>query len=143
MTLERLQASVARRILRVPWDTPKQVLFRELDWPSLRWRRTIASLVLLHSFLYSDSCQSSPISNLLPPFSSNVTHRSLRKPFNLVLKKSTTSRHLHSFINDTSILWNNLPSHIQSLKNKKAFKTALEQYWQHLRYITSPDLEFS
>ena len=48
LQLERIQAAVARRVLHAPWDTPKRQLLEELNWPSLRWHRDIASLCLLH-----------------------------------------------------------------------------------------------
>ena len=34
LTLERIQASVARRILQADWSTPKELLFQSLDWPA-------------------------------------------------------------------------------------------------------------
>ena len=36
---EKLQASDTRRVLRTDWYTPKAVLFEEVRWPCLRWRR--------------------------------------------------------------------------------------------------------
>ena len=51
LQLESIQAAVARRILHAPWDIPKRQLLEELNWPSLRWRREIASLCLLHQLL--------------------------------------------------------------------------------------------
>ena len=133
MTLERLQASVARTILKMPWDTPKQVLLKEMDWPTLRWRRAVASMVQLHSFLYH--ARSTPMSALLFPFSSSVTKRSLRKPFNLVLGDAKSTRRLSSFLYRNSILWNTLPSAIQSIKNKNTFKRSLELHWQEYRFL--------
>ena len=38
IALERIQASVARRVLKAPWRTPKQVQLERLQWPSLFWR---------------------------------------------------------------------------------------------------------
>ena len=35
LVLERVQASVVHTILAADWDTPKDILFRQLDWPSL------------------------------------------------------------------------------------------------------------
>ena len=35
IALERIQASVARRVLKAPWRTPKQVLLERLQWPSV------------------------------------------------------------------------------------------------------------
>ena len=48
-SLERLQASMARTILRAEWTTPKKELLAALQWPSLQWRRAIASLTRFHS----------------------------------------------------------------------------------------------
>ena len=62
---ERIQASVARAILRAPWRTPKSHLLEQLDWPSVRWRRTVAALVFLHKLVYSVS---SPCADSLMPF---------------------------------------------------------------------------
>ena len=52
LTLERVQASVARTILAADWDTPKDIFFRQLDWPSLRWRQTILSLTPFHQLAH-------------------------------------------------------------------------------------------
>ena len=46
MSLERIQASVARSLLQADWFTPKEELFRQLGWPALRWRREITSLTI-------------------------------------------------------------------------------------------------
>ena len=51
LALERIQASIARTILRADWWTPKNDLLQQLDWPSLRWRRAVASLTLFHKLL--------------------------------------------------------------------------------------------
>ena len=45
-------SSVARTILAADSDTPKDILFRQLDWPSLRWRRTILSMTLFHQLVH-------------------------------------------------------------------------------------------
>ena len=51
MAIERVQAAVARSILRAPFRTPKTDLFKQLNWLSLRWRREIASMTLFHKLL--------------------------------------------------------------------------------------------
>ena len=63
LQLEIIQAAVARRILHAPWDTPKRQLLEELNWPSLRWRREIASLCLLHQLLQE---RPDPLGDTLP-----------------------------------------------------------------------------
>ena len=37
--------------LRASWMTAKSALLAKLDWPSLRWRRDIAAVTLLHGKL--------------------------------------------------------------------------------------------
>ena len=44
---ERLQASSACRVLRAVWYTLKAVLFEELRWPCLRWKREVIGMTLL------------------------------------------------------------------------------------------------
>ena len=51
IAMERVQASVARCVSKSPWSTPKETLFESLDWPSLRWRRDVARMVLFHKLL--------------------------------------------------------------------------------------------
>ena len=51
LTLERIQASVARRILQADWSTPKELLFQSLDWPALWWRRSVLSVCLLFDLM--------------------------------------------------------------------------------------------
>ena len=53
IAMERVQASVARCVSKSPWSTPKERLFESLDWPSLRWRRDVASMILSHKLLTS------------------------------------------------------------------------------------------
>ena len=65
LALERVQASVARRILKAPWTTPKNVLFEQLQWPSLSWRRSIATTCLLHQLLQNPT---DPLKDCLSPF---------------------------------------------------------------------------
>ena len=53
LSLEKLQASVARAILRAPWRTPKQQLLEALNWPSLCWRRAVASTCLFQQLIHA------------------------------------------------------------------------------------------
>ena len=127
MHLERIQAAVARRILHAPWDTPKTQLLETLNWPSLRWRREIASLCLLHQLL---QIRPDPLQSVLPPFASTRNPRSPRKPKELILNLAHSSRYTHSFIFRTSVAWNTLPGHIQQLTNTHKFKSAIRTHFQ-------------
>ena len=124
--LERIQAAVARCILQAPWRTPKSELLQALDWPSLRWRREIASLCLLHRFL---NLQQEPLTNCLPPFASSRNPRSQRKPRQLILPAARTTRHTTSFFFSASVAWNTLPAHIQNLTNAQQFRKALTKHF--------------
>ena len=113
MPYERIQTAVARCILQAPWRTPKSELLQALDWPSLRWRREIASLCLLHRLL---NLQQEPLTNCLPPFASSRNPRSQRKPRQLILPAARTTRHTTSFFFSASVAWNTLPAHISKPK---------------------------
>ena len=51
LALERVQASLARAILQADWMTPKSILLERLQWPALRWRHGISSLVVFHGLI--------------------------------------------------------------------------------------------
>lgn len=137
IALERLQASVARSILKADWRTPKSDLLRELDLPSLRWRREIASLVLLHKLLQS---RQQPLAECLFPFASSVTDRSRRKPKQLILPKAHSTRVLKSFFYRTALAWNTLPAHTQALQTPSQFRSALETHFNKFKYLTDNSL---
>ena len=124
MSLERIQASVARSLLQADWFTAKEELFRQLGWPALRWRREITSLTMFHKLLHS---RPEPLSECLFQYASATSARSRRKPFQLVLllPHTRTTRYRESFFYRSALLWNSLPHDIQSLKNSKSFRDAL------------------
>ena len=131
LQLERIQTAVARCILQAPWRTPKSELLQALDWPSLRWRREIASLCLLHRLL---NLQQEPLTNCLPPFASSRNPRSQRKPKQLILPAARTTRHTTSFFFSASVAWNTLPAHIQNLTNAQQFRKALTKHFYSQRF---------
>ena len=53
LVLERVQGAVARSILRAPFQASKSVMFEQLNWPSLRWRREILCITLFHLILHT------------------------------------------------------------------------------------------
>ena len=76
----RLQSPVASSKLR--GTHPKAKYSKLSTGHSLRWRREIASLCLLHRFL---NLQQEPLTNCLPPLASSRNPRSQRKPRQLIL----------------------------------------------------------
>ncbi len=134
LALERVQASVARSILRAPWDTPKAVLLKTLNWPALRWRRTILSMCLFHKLVHE---RAPPLDQCIFPFSRTVTTRTQRKPFQLVLGNATTKQYLRSFFFSCSILWNTLPHDLQALSHTRQFKQKLMDHFESTKYDPS------
>ena len=135
MFLERIQASVARSLLQADWFTPKEELFRQLGWPALRWRREITSLTMFHKLLHS---RPEPLSECLFQYASATSARSRRKTFQLLLPHTRTTRYRESFFYKSALLWNSpLPHDIQSLKNSKSFRDALENHYQTYKFTTT------
>ena len=135
MSLERIQASVAwRSLLQADWFTPKEELFRQLGWPAHRWRREITSLTMFHKLLHS---RPEPLGECLFQYASATSARSRRKPFQLLLPHTRTTRYRESFFYRSALLWNSLPHDIQSPKNSKSFRNALENHYQSYKFTTT------
>ena len=113
LALERVQATVARSILKADWRTPKSALLQRLGWPALRWRRTIISMVLFHRLLRT----AGPLGECVRvfPFSSSVSGRAKRKPLQLLLQPIRFSKRLKSFL--TLPFFGTLSLHLFSLSN--------------------------
>ena len=79
---ERIQCSVARTLLNVAWDTPKEEILRRLILPFLRWRREILSMALFFELLQT---RPAPLCDCLFTFAKSKTNRSLRKPYQILL----------------------------------------------------------
>ena len=139
LSFEKLQASVSRAILRAPWRTPKQQLLKALNWPSLCWRRAIASTCLFQQLIHAPNTLPSLSKHLSPLLSSRST-RNRRKPFQIALPKVRTTRYQHSFFFLTALLWNNLPQSIQTTKPPQQFRIALEQLWHKYKHNPTTDI---
>ena len=64
------------------------------------------------------------------PFSSTVSSYNFRKPRLLILPTTRTSRYLNSFFYHSALLWNSLPSSIQSITKPNHFRQALTSHWR-------------
>ena len=126
MAIERVQAAVARSILQAPFRTSKTDLFKQLNWPSLRWRREIASMTLFHKLLVT---RPPPLDSCLFPFASTLSGRSMRKPHQLILPEAHTSKYINSFFYRSSLVWNTLPAAIQNITCNQTFKKKIEKNW--------------
>ena len=102
---------------------------------SLRWRQEITSLTMFHKLLHS---RAEPLSECLFQYASATSARSRRKPFQLLLPHTSTTRYRESFFfYRSALLWNSLPHDIQSLKNSKSFRNALENHHQSYKFTTT------
>ena len=113
LVLDCIQAGVARAILKVPWSTTKSQLLEELGRPSLRWRRSVATVFLLHSLLMNTKSLPRPVLNSLPKTVSEKSRYNHSKPLQLLLPHTHTSRYLGYFFRYAFLLWNSLPHTIQ------------------------------
>ena len=104
------------------------------SWPALRWGREITSLTMFHKLLHS---RPEPLSECLFQYASATSARSRRKPFQLLLPHTRTTRYRESFFYRSALLRNSLPHDIQSLKNSKSFRNALENHYQSYKFTTT------
>ena len=139
LQLERIQCSVARRLLRAPWSTPKEILLESIEWPSLRWQSEVLSLCL---FLKLLNFRPEPLGDILFPFAKNRSTHSLRKPLQLLLPLAKSTSYVKSFFYRSALLWNSLPHSIQSLTSPPKFRMALENHWHLYQYKTDSNIPF-
>ena len=105
LQLERIQCSAARRLLRAPWSTPKEILPESIEWPSLRWWPEVLSLCLFYKLL---NFRPEPLGDILFPFAKNRSTHSLRKSLQLLLPLAKSTRYVKSFFYRSALLWNSL-----------------------------------
>ena len=131
IALERLQCSIARKILRADWSTPKESLLRTLNWPTLRWRREVISMTLFFDIVFSRPSALSNCIRCFPFVHTKVNRiRTLRKPLQILLPRAKSSRYANSFFFRSAVLWNTLPHNILSLNSSRKFRQTLEQHWK-------------
>ena len=94
LSIERIQAGVARCLLKAEGCTPKQTLLEQLDWPALRWRCEISSLPFFHKIIQR---QLPPLTDCHFSFAHSVSNRSQRKPLQLLLPQTRSTRFTKSF----------------------------------------------
>ena len=135
--LERVQCSLARYLLKAKPDTPTKNLLKDMGWPSLRWRREIASMCLFAELVHT---RPPLLRDCLPAFAKDKVDRAHRKPYQLILIKCNTSRFLNSFLVRSSVIWNTLPSEIQSVQSRRKFRNLIEEHWASHKFDTHTNL---
>ena len=86
---------------------------------------------LLHQLVQNPT---DPLKDCLFPFSSTVPSYNFRKPRQLILPTTRTSQYLNSFFFHSALLWNSLPSSIQSITKPNHFRQALKSHWIEQKY---------
>ena len=127
MSLERVQLSVARAILRISRRSCHNTdVLRKIGWPTLAWRRRRQKLLLLWDLL-----QGSGPPNLRDQVSpaSTRTQYCLRNPLSLAAPHCRTVHRLKSFLPSTVTLFNSLPSSAVSCSSKSSFKHAIDLHF--------------
>ena len=89
---------------------------------------------MFHKLLHS---RPEPLSECLFQYASATSARSRRKPFQLLLPHTRTTRYRESFFYRSALLWNSLAHDKQSLKNGKSFRNALENHYQSYKFTTT------
>ena len=105
----------------------------------LRWRREITSLTMFHKLLHS---RPEPLNECLFQYASATSACSRRKPFQLLLPHTRTTRYRESFFYRSALLWNSLPHDTQSLKNSKSFRNALENHYKSYKCTTTQNFTY-
>ena len=115
MSLERVQLSVARAILRISRRSCHNTnVLRKIGWPTLAWRRRRQNLLLLCDLLRG----SGP-----PNLRDQASPASTRTQYCLRNPHFHTAHRLKSFLPSTVTLFNSLPSSAVSCSSKNFIQT--------------------
>ena len=124
--LERLQTSAARAICRscLGLDLRSSAALQHLNWPTLAWRRRTSCLFYLWRLLHQEGPPQ--LQQALPRPASERCQYSLRNAStSFQFPFCRTTRYLNSFLPDTLIVWNTLPSTIVNSKSFSVFSSRL------------------
>ena len=114
----------AGRVITKNWNADYQTLLSELQWNTLKTRRTNQKLKLCYKILNNHSC--------IPPlmFSPHPSP-SPRHPHNQMLFQpyAKTNSHKSSFFIHIIQLWNHLPSSVVSCLSPASFKSNLSKHY--------------
>ena len=139
LALKRVQASVARAILQADSMTPKSILLERLQWPALRWRREISSLVVFHKLITTRPSVSVG-SFFLCIFENWQASTETVSASTLDGKFSSWSEIV--LLPVCSSL-NTLPHDIQCVKKKQILKCALETHWSEHNYCPYKNIDIT
>ena len=130
LTLERLQARVARQFLyrrgiTLPDHTPKEEICQLVNWPSLSWRRHIHSMRLFHHFFHHHPKHLQAIGYELS--------MSQRRP-NYILVPVARTHTKSSILFVAARCWNTLPPEIRSIIHPRKFIMELKTHFANSCY---------
>ena len=134
--LEDLHMDALRIITGTVRGTSHEKLLKESGFCTLKERRRRHKLVTYFKIL-QDQCPSY-ISNLLPNLVSSINPYHRRRPLERIVPRHTTDVYKNSFFPSTTVMWNNLPLHIQQSQSISQLKhylsssdTPVPPYYYH------------
>ena len=98
---------------------------QELKWTDLETRRKVARLIIFHQSLAGQLAI--PVRNFLRPV--QRTSRNTNPEYNFTPIAANKNCYKNSFLPHTLIDWNNLPQSITTIKDKDAFKSAINHHF--------------
>ena len=122
-TLEDLHLDALRIITGSVRGTSHEKLLKESGFCTLRERRHRHKLITYFKIIQGN-CPTY-ISNLLPRLVSSVNLYHRRRPYERIVPRYKTDAYKNSFFPSTTILWNNLPLHIQQTQSISQLKQYL------------------
>ena len=129
LSLERLQLSVARAVLRVRRSSmSNSKVLEAVGWPTLAWRRRRFKLLLLWRLIHGEGPPSLAAS--LPQPAADRSSRCLRNPHSLAYPYCKSTRRCRSFLPSSIGLWNCLPTSVTSCSSSCSFLTSLDQFYK-------------
>ena len=115
LTLEKTQVKIARIVLHLEGQRARlsdSAVLEKLEWPTLAWRRRLASLCLFWQL--KNGLGPPRLTGRLPAPASERGPHSLRKPANFAVPRCASQLHYKSFLPGSIVLWNSLPVSVQS-----------------------------
>ena len=131
--LEKIQRRAARWVIS-DYNRTSSVtqILNQLSWPTLRTRRKISRLQLLHKILHQD------ISLSISPYCQSVERQTRHyHPLHFILPKPSTTSYQQSFYSRSIKEWNELPVFIIEMTNYDEFATNLISHFTNNQYHIS------
>ena len=123
--LENIQLAAARIVTGVRRGTSHSALVKETGWQTLQQHRDLHKLIMLYKIL--NNLAPNYLQELMPPFASQCSSRTLRNPSIIQQIKSKSNYFRDSFLPSTIYKWNSLLISIRNSPSLAIFKAQLNK----------------